>query len=55
MVENPVAQQDISTDPRDADQYDFAEIQQRWLPVWDELAPFRSRGSYGCTSQEVRH
>lgn len=22
--------------------YDFAEIQQRWLPVWDELAPFRS-------------
>ncbi|MCF8539300.1 MAG: leucine--tRNA ligase [Candidatus Nanopelagicales bacterium] len=42
MVENPVAQQDISTDPRDADQYDFAEIQQRWLPVWDELAPFRS-------------
>ena len=25
-----------------ADSYDFATIQQRWLPVWDELAPFRS-------------
>ena len=22
--------------------YDHAEIQERWLPVWDELAPFRS-------------
>jgi leucyl-tRNA synthetase len=22
--------------------YDFAAIQERWLPVWDELAPFRS-------------
>ena len=22
--------------------YDIAEIQERWLPVWDELAPFRS-------------
>ncbi len=22
--------------------YDPAEIQQRWLPVWDEIAPFRS-------------
>jgi leucyl-tRNA synthetase len=24
------------------DEYDFAEIQRRWLPVWDDLAPFRS-------------
>jgi leucyl-tRNA synthetase len=31
-----------SSDPRDAEQYDFADIQERWLPVWDELAPFRS-------------
>jgi len=31
-----------SSDPRDAQRYDFAAIQQRWLPVWDELAPFRS-------------
>ena len=22
--------------------YDFAEIQAKWLPVWDELAPFRA-------------
>jgi len=22
--------------------YDFEAIQERWLPVWDELAPFRS-------------
>jgi leucyl-tRNA synthetase len=25
-----------------AERYDADEIQQRWLPVWDELAPFRS-------------
>ncbi len=37
-----MAEQDVSTDLREADQYDFAEIQERWLPVWDELAPFRS-------------
>ena len=24
------------------DAYDVAAIQERWLPVWDELAPFRS-------------
>lgn len=37
-----MAEPGVSTDPRDADRYDFADIQQRWLPVWDELAPFRS-------------
>jgi leucyl-tRNA synthetase len=26
----------------DADRYDFEGIQERWLPVWDEQAPFRS-------------
>jgi leucyl-tRNA synthetase len=31
-----------SSDPRDAQGYDFASIQERWLPVWDEIAPFRS-------------
>jgi leucyl-tRNA synthetase len=31
-----------SSDPRDAERYNFAAIQERWLPVWDELAPFRS-------------
>ncbi|MDP9416661.1 MAG: leucine--tRNA ligase, partial [Actinomycetota bacterium] len=25
-----------------AETYDVAAIQERWLPVWDELAPFRS-------------
>ena len=24
--------------------YDFGAIQERWLPIWDELAPFRSGG-----------
>ena len=24
------------------DAYDFRGVQERWLPVWDELAPFRS-------------
>ncbi len=27
---------------RDESRYDFDAIQERWLPVWDELAPFRS-------------
>lgn len=26
----------------DADRYDFRAVQERWLPVWDEMAPFRS-------------
>ncbi len=26
----------------EATRYDFPTIQERWLPVWDELAPFRS-------------
>jgi leucyl-tRNA synthetase len=39
--------EDLPADPtpegdRDADRYDPARIQERWLPVWDELAPFRS-------------
>ncbi|MEO6821580.1 MAG: leucine--tRNA ligase [Candidatus Nanopelagicales bacterium] len=29
----------------DAGSYDFASVQERWLPVWDRLAPFRSGGS----------
>ena len=28
--------------------YDFDAIQERWLPIWDELAPFRS-GGHGDT------
>ena len=37
-----MAEKEVNTDPREAEQYDFVDIQQRWLPVWDELAPFRS-------------
>jgi leucyl-tRNA synthetase len=22
--------------------FDFAKIQEKWLPMWDELEPFRS-------------
>jgi leucyl-tRNA synthetase len=32
-------------EPVDAGAYDFRAVQERWLPVWDELAPFRSGGS----------
>jgi leucyl-tRNA synthetase len=42
MVELSVTDMATSSDPRDAERFDFAAIQQRWLPVWDELAPFRS-------------
>jgi leucyl-tRNA synthetase len=31
-----------SSVPADGEVYDFAAIQDKWLPVWDELAPFRS-------------
>jgi leucyl-tRNA synthetase len=34
----------IATDPRDDERevYDVHAVQEKWLPVWDELAPFRS-------------
>lgn len=28
--------------PAEAGAYDFAEIQSKWLPVWDEMQPFRA-------------
>ncbi|MEO7016572.1 MAG: leucine--tRNA ligase [Leifsonia sp.] len=31
---------DSATAPVEGEQYDFAAIQERWLPVWDELKPF---------------
>ncbi|MGV1036598.1 MAG: leucine--tRNA ligase [Candidatus Nanopelagicales bacterium] len=31
-----------SPKPAESDDYDPVSIQQRWLPVWDEKAPFRS-------------
>jgi leucyl-tRNA synthetase len=36
-----VAEQ-VAAEIDEPDQYDFTAIQDRWLPVWDELAPFRS-------------
>ena len=41
-MSTPQTNVEPSSDPRDAQGYDFASIQERWLPVWDELAPFRS-------------
>ena len=41
-MSTPQTNKEPSSDPRDAQAYDFASIQDRWLPVWDELAPFRS-------------
>ena len=41
-MSTPQTNVESSSDPRDAQGYDFASIQERWLPVWDELAPFRS-------------
>ena len=32
----------------DIETYDFEQIQDRWLPVWDDLQPFRS-GNEGDT------
>jgi leucyl-tRNA synthetase len=33
---------EISERPEEPVGYDFDTIQERWLPVWDDLAPFRS-------------
>ena len=41
-MSTPQTNVEPSSDPRDAQGYDFASIQERWLPVWDEIAPFRS-------------
>ena len=30
------------TEEREHAAYDFAYVQEKWLPVWDEKAPFRS-------------
>jgi len=41
MTQITQAQGDAAHDDR-PDRYDAEAIQDRWLPVWDELAPFRS-------------
>ncbi len=41
--EGPASEHEGPTsDQREGSGYDFHEIQERWLPVWDERAPFRS-------------
>jgi leucyl-tRNA synthetase len=32
----------MSTDPREHAAYDFAYVQDKWLPIWDKLEPFKS-------------
>ena len=36
------------------DRYDWRAIQERWLPVWDELAPFRA-GQRGPTTRPRKY
>jgi len=45
MVEANVSEQAVNAGNDQGEQYDFAAIQNRWLPMWDELAPFRSGDS----------
>jgi leucyl-tRNA synthetase len=41
MNESHVAHEhDSATAPADGAQYDFAAIQNKWLPVWEDLKPF---------------
>ncbi len=41
MIESYVAHEhDSASAPTEGAQYDFAAIQDKWLPVWDELKPF---------------
>jgi leucyl-tRNA synthetase len=37
-----VASEQPSSDAIDASEYDFARLQEKWMPVWDRLQPFRS-------------
>jgi leucyl-tRNA synthetase len=41
MIESYVAHEhDSASAPTESAQYDFAAIQDKWLPIWDELKPF---------------
>lgn len=40
--DNSVDAPDSTNADSDDSRYNFTAIQERWLPVWDELAPFRS-------------
>ena len=32
----------MTTEPREHTAYDFAYVQEKWLPIWDTLEPFKS-------------
>jgi leucyl-tRNA synthetase len=32
----------MSTEPREHAAYDFAYVQEKWLPIWDAIEPFKS-------------
>ena len=38
----PVVSESADARERAAEKYDIFGVQEKWLPVWDELAPFRS-------------
>ncbi len=37
-----MTQNDTTTEPEGREAYDVHAVQEKWLPVWDEIAPFRS-------------
>ena len=42
MTDTTTREERPAAPERDAAAYDAAALQEKWLPVWDELAPFRS-------------
>ncbi len=42
MTQTPTRDTEPAAERAAAERYDPAEIEARWLPVWDEAAPFRS-------------
>jgi leucyl-tRNA synthetase len=43
--ENPMSEQSEASEPNEAATYDVAAVQAKWLPVWDQLDPFRADDS----------
>ena len=37
-----MTQNDTTTEAEGREAYDVHAVQEKWLPVWDEIAPFRS-------------
>jgi leucyl-tRNA synthetase len=42
MTMNEEGKDGVTEVGQERDRYDFESIEKRWLPVWDELAPFRA-------------